>query len=60
MAGGNGIHWLTGVQCNGNEESILNCQNPGWGVDVYVSPCDHKHDVAVNCGKIAGGSKSNK
>ena len=42
-----GRTWLDNVQCNGNEESIFDCNHSGWG-NVSAS-CTHEDDVGIFC-----------
>uniref|UniRef100_A0A8W8NH25 Uncharacterized protein n=1 Tax=Magallana gigas TaxID=29159 RepID=A0A8W8NH25_MAGGI len=42
---GTGQVYMNGVECQGNESSILQCYHRGWGNHV----CDHSKDVSVNC-----------
>ncbi|KAJ8300514.1 hypothetical protein KUTeg_022033 [Tegillarca granosa] len=42
---GTGPIWLDNVNCRGNESSISQCGNRGWG----VSNCDHREDAGVIC-----------
>lgn len=42
---GTGPVHMNGVECQGNESSILQCYHRGWGNHV----CDHSRDVSVNC-----------
>ena len=42
---GSGQIWLDNVDCLGNESSIVNCQNRGWGVE----NCGHNEDASVIC-----------
>lgn len=42
---GTGPVHMNGVECQGNESSILQCNHRGWG----NHPCDHSRDVSVNC-----------
>ena len=37
--------WLDDIQCTGNESSILQCSNNGYG----VHNCQHAKDVGVAC-----------
>ncbi|XP_065193123.1 proprotein convertase subtilisin/kexin type 5-like [Sycon ciliatum] len=42
-----GFHiWLSAVNCQGNETSVLNCEHGGWGQHY----CRHDEDVAIECG----------
>ena len=50
---GTGKIWLNAVNCNGSEQSLLNCSHSGWGV---AHGCYHFMDAGVECsseGKIA-------
>ena len=50
---GTGKIWLNAVNCNGSEQSLLNCSHSGWGV---TYGCYHFQDAGVECsstGKIA-------
>ncbi|XP_046667977.1 uncharacterized protein LOC124359347 isoform X2 [Homalodisca vitripennis] len=42
---GQGIIWLDGVHCAGNESSVDNCLHQAWG----QSDCKHEEDVSVVC-----------
>lgn len=42
---GTGPVHMNGVECQGNESSILQCNHSGWG----NYPCDHSGDATVNC-----------
>lgn len=42
---GTGPVHMNGVECQGNESSILQCNHRGWG----KYPCDHSRDATVNC-----------
>lgn len=42
---GNGKIWLSGVECRGNETSILQCGHLAWG----SNNCDHHEDAAAIC-----------
>lgn len=42
---GTGNILLENVQCKGNESSIEECSNPGWG----THQCGHKEDAGVIC-----------
>lgn len=41
---GNGQLFVTNVDCNGEEKSILEC-----GHDLYTSHCSHSEDAGVRC-----------
>ena len=42
---GSGPIWLSNVQCNGDESSIVVCRHDGWG----VNNCKHNQDVGITC-----------
>ena len=42
---GSGKIWLDDVQCQGDENSIVNCQHNPWG----VQDCVHREDASVIC-----------
>ncbi|NXH11564.1 DMBT1 protein, partial [Bucco capensis] len=42
---GSGRIWLDDVQCQGTEESLLQCPAAPWG----VTNCQHREDAAVVC-----------
>lgn len=42
---GTGPVYMNGVECHGNESSILQCNHRGW----ENQDCDHSRDVSVNC-----------
>ncbi len=42
---GSGPIWLSGVNCEGSEISIDECQHRVWG----THNCDHWKDVSINC-----------
>ena len=42
---GSGKIWLDNVQCQGNENSIVNCRRRPWG----EHNCDHYEDASVIC-----------
>ena len=44
---GAGSIWLDDVQCLGTEPRLLDCPNPGIG----INDCSHFEDVGVMCGK---------
>ncbi|KXJ06856.1 Neurotrypsin, partial [Exaiptasia diaphana] len=37
--------WLSDVECNGDEPSLVQCQHRGWGTHY----CDHRDDVGIVC-----------
>ena len=39
--------WLDSIECHGNEGSIFDCRNSGWGN--VASSCTHSHDAGVIC-----------
>ena len=43
---GSGWILLTNVDCNGNEQSLLNCSHNGWGI---TAGCGHQEDAGVIC-----------
>ena len=43
--GGTGPVWLSGLNCNGREESLSECSHGGWG----VTNCDHTKDAEIIC-----------
>ncbi|EDO35227.1 predicted protein, partial [Nematostella vectensis] len=43
---GYGPIWLSGMQCTGKENSLLECKHDGWG---QASGCTHKDDAGVKC-----------
>lgn len=43
--GGTGPVWLSGLNCNGREESLSECSHRGWG----VTNCDHTKDAEIIC-----------
>ncbi|XP_061177723.1 uncharacterized protein LOC133186505 [Saccostrea echinata] len=56
---GTGKIWLDNVDCNGMENSIVQCRHQVWG----SNNCDHSEDVGVRCGstiespvRLVGGS----
>lgn len=44
---GDGITWLSNVECDGSEESIEKCDHSGWG----QAMCSHDQDVVIDCRK---------
>ena len=42
---GSGKIWLDNVECQGAENSIVNCQHQSWG----VHNCGHHEDASVIC-----------
>ena len=42
-----GVIWLKDVRCKGNESSLGQCPNAGWGRTSYS--CDHTDDVCLVC-----------
>ena len=42
---GSGRIWLTNVECQGDESSIVNCSRYPWG----VHGCSHREDASVIC-----------
>ena len=60
---GNGVIWLSNVNCSGTEQHIGKCSHGNWG---NHSSCGHHQDVAVSCTnympvtpvRLAGGSNS--
>ena len=45
---GEGVVWLEGVGCHGNESRLSECVLSGWG----LSQCDHDQDIGITCEKI--------
>jgi hypothetical protein len=43
---GDGPIWLDNVDCNGSEDSILDCQHRGLG----IHNCGHTDDIGIICG----------
>ena len=43
---GSGQIWLDDLKCTGNETSLADCYNNGWG----VHNCEHISDVLIACG----------
>ena len=41
--------WLSNLQCNGSEESLINCEHDGWGIS--SSYFDYYHHC--NCSEMA-------
>ena len=48
---GNGTIWLSDLECNGEEDSIVDCRHSGWW---QTNTCSHDQDAAVTCkiGKV--------
>lgn len=42
---GEGVVWLEGIDCHGNETTLTECSLSNWG----ESRCDHTHDAGVVC-----------
>ena len=42
---GQGPIWLDEVQCTGDESSLMECRNNGWG----INNCNHDEDAGVMC-----------
>ena len=42
---GSGKVWLSKVECNGREMSLLECPSAGWG----NNECPHTRDAGVSC-----------
>ena len=42
---GQGRVWLNEVQCTGDENSLMECRNSGWGMNY----CSHYEDAGVMC-----------
>ena len=42
---GQGRIWLGKVWCTGDENSIMECRNSGWGINY----CNHDEDAGVMC-----------
>lgn len=42
---GEGVVWLEGIDCHGNETRLTECGLSNWG----QSQCDHTHDAGVVC-----------
>jgi len=42
---GSGTIGLDGVQCNGSETYVTDCQHRGWG----NVRCGHNNDVSISC-----------
>ncbi|XP_052080785.1 scavenger receptor cysteine-rich type 1 protein M130-like [Mytilus californianus] len=45
VSDGNGTTWLDDMECTGNERTLSDCSNNGWGVE----NCRHSEDVGVKC-----------
>ena len=43
---GDGLIWLSNVNCSGTEQYIGRCSHDGWG---RVHSCSHRRDAAVSC-----------
>lgn len=43
---GTGPIWLDNLNCEGQENSILECEHNPWG----DNNCRHSEDIAINCG----------
>eukprot|EP00058_Branchiostoma_floridae_P023048 XP_002608538.1 hypothetical protein BRAFLDRAFT_92363 [Branchiostoma floridae] len=56
---GSGSIWLDDVQCEGDEETLLDCPSNDWG----EHDCGHYEDVGVICSmevRLVGGSSANE
>ncbi|CAC5355808.1 unnamed protein product [Mytilus coruscus] len=42
---GTGKIWLDNMRCGGNEPTLADCPNRGWGVE----DCSHEEDVGIKC-----------
>ena len=42
---GKGQIWMDKVQCTGEESSLIECRNSGWG----INNCNHDEDAGVMC-----------
>ncbi|CAI5689235.1 unnamed protein product [Oreochromis niloticus] len=49
---GTGQVWLSDVSCSGNESSLTECQNSGWGNYYYFYYSLHSYDVGVMCSGV--------
>ena len=50
--------WLEGVDCQGTEKGIMDCQHSGWAEKSMFALCDHSNDAGALCieGKKGRGS----
>ncbi|XP_048254488.1 uncharacterized protein LOC124148917 isoform X9 [Haliotis rufescens] len=48
---GEGIIWLSNVDCTGTETSLDQCSHSGWGT---ATSCSHSSDVGVVCRGVSG------